>query len=449
MTNESPTSANPGTGGNPDNPVLRDQALAPIPESERNHWFVPAMIFGGLEFAVPVIMVGAALIAHMSVPQLIILILLAMAIQWIGNSLQGYMGAKSGLSSAALARQNLGVVQARIILGLVVGFFTIGWGAVQTAIAGNAISALFGIDYEQEKLLWGILTVAIGLIFATPSVLGYTSIKWVDYLAVPAGILLISTGVYLSIAQTEMDGIIGWEPVSDFSRMEGIGMILGLNVAQWLIASDYTRYSRPRVRDQILIPLGIICIGIPLLLAGAVMSIGHGQADIVMVMRELRFPAWGYLVLCLAVWTSQLVNFYSMGIAISNTFNIHSSCGRALSTLFGAIVAIVAALLGLMDHFMDYLYFLGLILPPVVGVMFADFFLVQKSGAGKPVKWKPAATLAIIAGLAIGFMTQYYYTIGIPVVQSLAASVLVYFLMSGFRNSEIRSTHPEKTGKVN
>ena len=41
----------------------KDEALASVPINERQHWISPAIIFGGLEFTIPVLMVGATLTA--------------------------------------------------------------------------------------------------------------------------------------------------------------------------------------------------------------------------------------------------------------------------------------------------------------------------------------------------------------------------------------------------
>ena len=38
-----------------------DSALIPIPENERQPWYVPAFIFGGLEFCIPVLLIGGIL----------------------------------------------------------------------------------------------------------------------------------------------------------------------------------------------------------------------------------------------------------------------------------------------------------------------------------------------------------------------------------------------------
>src|SRR5699024_11633590 len=93
--------------------VLReDQALAAIPENEREHWMGPAIIFAGLEFTIPVLMVGAALAGSFGLGKIFILLIIALfGIQWIGNSLQGYMGAKTGRSSSVIARTSFGSTQ--------------------------------------------------------------------------------------------------------------------------------------------------------------------------------------------------------------------------------------------------------------------------------------------------------------------------------------------------
>src|SRR5690606_36991908 len=102
------------------------------------------------------------------------------------------------------------------------------------------------------------------------------------------------------------DTITSWNPEPTITFWGAVRLILGANVAQWLIASHYTRYSNPKVKDQLLVPLGIIVIGFVFFLTGALMSVGVGNADIVAVMQNLGFPFWGFLILWLALWTSQL-----------------------------------------------------------------------------------------------------------------------------------------------
>ncbi|WP_152642939.1 purine-cytosine permease family protein [Bacillus alveayuensis] len=407
----------------------KDEALSAVPLNERQHWLTPAIIFGGLEFTIPVLMVGASLAGGFSLTEILWIIIIAMVLfQWPGNFIQGYIGAKTGRSSSVIAKSSFGVIQARFIVGLTIFIVSMGWWALQTAVAGNAISAMFGIDYKSEWFAWALITIIAGLLFALPAIIGYSSMKWTDYIAVPAGLLLIAGGIYLSLKNIGWETISTWDPEPNMTFLAAVSLVIGVNVSQWVIASDYTRYAKPKVKDNLLIPLGIIAVGIPLFYVGSIMSVGVGEADIVTVMLNMGFPVWGFLILWFATWTSQLINNYSMGLALANMLNVNSGNGRALLTLGGTIIAIIIALAGILDYFTDFLYMTALVYPAIAGVMMSDFFLVRKQQWVENKGWNWMATIALVVGTFIGYLTQYVYPFGLPAIQSLIISGIVYFI---------------------
>ncbi|WP_174614811.1 purine-cytosine permease family protein [Virgibacillus ihumii] len=409
--------------------IEKDEALQAVPENQRQHWITPAMIFGGLEFTIPVLMVGATLAGSYGITEIFFILVIALfGIQWAGNALQGYIGAKTGRSSSVVARTSFGSTQARFIVGLTIFIVSLGWWAVQTSVAGNAISAMFGIDYTTQWGLWAIITIVAGLLFAIPSIIGYASMKWTDYIAVPAGLLLIAAGIFYALKNTGFETITSWDPEPSIGILGAISLVIGANVSQWVIAADYTRYAKPKIKDNILIPTGIVLVGFPLFLVGSIMSVGVGDADIVNVMLGLGFPIWGFLILWFATWTSQLVNNYSMGLALSNMLNVNSNKGRALLTLGGTLVAIIVALAGILDYFMDFLYLTALIYPAVAGVMMVDFFFIRKRTWEDNNGWNWMATIALVFGTVLGYITQYVTPFGLPAVQSLIGSGIVYLV---------------------
>lgn len=407
----------------------KDDGISEIPMSRRQHWFVPAIIFGGLEFTIPVLMVGAALIGNFSIKEVFFLLVIGLSIQWVGNALMGYVGAKTGRPSSTISKSSFGERQSRFVLSLLIGVVCIGWFSVQTAITANAISSMIGINYEEDWLAWAGITIILGFLFALPSIIGYNSMKWTDYIAVPAGIALIAAGLFYSFSKIGIEGLVSWSPSSDMTYLYAINIILGTNVAQWLIASDYTRYAKPRKKDNILIPIGIVGIGFPLFMVGAVMSVGVGTSDIVKVMISLGFPFWGFLILWLATWTSQMVNNYSMGLALSNLFNAKTNKGRSLLTLMGTVVSIVVSLWGIADHFIDFLMFSGLLYAACAGVIFSDFFFVSKGEWKVRKEWNWAATGSMIAGGIVGGVSQYGYNIGIPILHTVIVSAVFYIIL--------------------
>lgn len=415
---------NNGGFSNSDNP------LTSVPESERQHWTTPAVIFGGLEFTIPVLMVGASLAGSFGLIKVMWITIIAMVVfQWLGNTINGYIGAKTGLPSSVIAKNSFGDIQARFIAGGTIFIVSLGWWALQTAVAGNAISAMFGVDYQKQWLLWALITIIAGLLFAVPSIIGYQSMKWTDYLAVPAGLLLVVGGIYFALNNTGFEKLISWNPKPQMSILTAISLIIGVNVSQWVIAADYTRYAKPTWKDNILIPLGIIAVGIPLFIVGAVMSVGIGDADIVKVMMGLGFPVWGFLILWFATWTSQLVNNYSMGLAFANLLNIQTHRGRQFLTLLGTLIAIGIAIAGFLKYFTDFLNFTAIIYPAIAGVMFLDFFLIRNCNWKNIRGWNITATFSVIIGMAVGYYTQYVHTIGLPAIQSLIITMISYYVL--------------------
>lgn len=189
------------------------------------------------------------------------------------------------------------------------------------------------------------------------------------------------------------------------------------------------RYSKPTVKDQSLIPLAIVAIGMLFFLTGAVMSVGVGNPDIVAVMQDLGFPFWGFLILWIALWTSQIVASYSIGLAASNMLNVNTSKGRALLTITGSIIGVVLAIGGILDYFIDFLTIMSVIYPSIAAVMFVDFFFIRKQKWANNKGWNWIATIAILAGSLVGYLTEYVIQFGIPALQSLIISGVVYLLV--------------------
>lgn len=415
-----------------------DSALTRIPENERQPWYVPAIIFGGLEFCIPVLLVGGILIRNFSLLDTVLVLLIGLVFfQWIGNAVQGYIGAKTGLTSSALAALSFGEKQSKFIVGVTILILTLGWWAIQTTVASDALCALIGISKDENLFIYILITIIIGLLFAIPSILGYGSIKWVDYIAIPAGLILVAVALYLSFNTLGWEKISTWQPSGSMTFVEAINLVISINVSQWLIAPDYTRFAKPSWRDNILIPLGIIIVGFPLFVVGGIMSIGSGSADIVKVMQELGFPAWGFIVLWIATWTSQLVSNYTGGLVLCNMFNLEDNKSRKLLTFAFAIVGIVLAIIGIMNQFVNFMYATALIIPVIAGVIMAHYFFINKIILKPTQSWNWLATFSITIGLLIGYLTQYVYPIGIPAVQSLIIAGILYLALNKVTKTNI------------
>lgn len=420
--NEKENSAFSGKGG--------DSAIRPVPLEKRTSWLTPAIIYSGCEFTISVCMVGAMIIGSYSLKEFFLLTILALVIiTWAGNAINSYLGAMTGRPSSVITRSSFGVAQSRVLVAFVVMFNSGAWWALQTAITGNAMCPMFHVDYTTQYWPWALVTIACGIIFAIPAVLGYTSMAWTDYIAVPGGILVMVWGLWLAVKDLGWAQIFAWNPVHTITWITAISLLLGPNICQWMMLSDYSRYCRPRLKDSILMPFGVVITGFAMFSIGAILAIGKGEWDLIKIMVQLGFPAQAFILLFLAQWTTQLVNNYSLGLALCNMFNIESDRGRAIMTLLGAVGGIIAALLGVLSKYQGLLLLFVLLYPPIASIMATDFLLIRNKEWYEIPGWNIMATISLIVGILVGYCTQNVIEIGIPAVQSFIITGAVYYCL--------------------
>ncbi|SHM86726.1 Permease for cytosine/purines, uracil, thiamine, allantoin [Caldanaerovirga acetigignens] len=178
-----------------------------------------------------------------------------------------------------------------------------------------------------------------------------------------------------------------------------------------------------------MVPAGVVVVGFMLFIMGAVMGVGRGTYDIVALMQQLGFGWWGFLILWLAQWTSQLVNDYSMGLALCNMLNMKTNRHRKYLTAIGTVVALVVALMGILNKFQDFLYLTALSYPAIGSILLADYVFIHDKTWEDRKGWNWVATIAMIVGIAVGYYTQYVRPWGIPAVQSYLVSGILYYVL--------------------
>jgi cytosine permease len=199
-----------------------------------------------------------------------------------------------------------------------------------------------------------------------------------------------------------------------------------------------TRYNRSAadVVKQTLVgvTLGEYVIGlIGVLLAHAL------RTDNVTAIITTTSGAFGTLILIASILKINDWNLYSGGLGLVNAINVLS--GRKVSrvhvTLAIGIVGSFLAAAGILNHFTTFLDELGVLIPPVAGIMIAEYFVVKQwrgdldearergeLPAHAP-EWVPAGLAAWLAGWAMGKFLNW----GVPALNALIVAVVVYVIL--------------------
>ena len=105
-------------------------------------------------------------------------------------------------------------------------------------------------------------------------------------------------------------------------------------------------------------------------------------------------------------------------------------------TLLLGMIGTLCSILGILDRFVDFLELLGVIFPPVLGVMIIDYYILktdrQTLALSRSSDTLPAtsqligwpALIASVAGAATGLLVER----GVPVLNSILVACVIYLL---------------------
>lgn len=219
-----------------------------------------------------------------------------------------------------------------------------------------------------------ISSVFWGIIMVLTAVFGFKYLKWLNYIAVPAIVLLLIYGLVITFQTHSFMEVSEYKPIESMSLWRAIGFTIGFISVGGVISPDYNRFAASK-KDAILGSIfGIIPSALLLLAIGAILAITQGTYDIVEIFSSLGFPFFAMTILILATWTSNVMNIYSSGLAFTNLFNLNESY-RSKVTLIAGIAGIVFAALGIINHFLDFISILTITITPIAGVIISDYFI--------------------------------------------------------------------------
>jgi len=385
-------------------------------------WYSLAGIWFGGIVSVPALLVGSTLIASLSFNYSIWAGLIGFSFVVLFMSLLSIAAVEKRKATVSLAASSFGENGAKLIVGLVIGLSTLGWFGIQSNIAGASFSKILVEMNGPEIPIW-LSSVFWGSIMVLTAVFGFKYLKWLNYIAVPAIIILLIYGLVITFQTHSFGEILNFTPKENMPLLQAIGFTIGFISVGGVISPDYNRFAATK-KDAILGSLlGIIPSALCLLAIGAILAITQGTYDIVEIFSTLGFPFLAMSILILATWTSNVINIYSSGLAFNNLFN-RGNENRSKTTLIVGVFGILLAALGVLSHFMSFISLLTITITPIAGVMISDYFIshTYKENAQK-INWKGIFSWMSGVILMLSMTSEIKNIIGI-----ISAAIVYYIL---------------------
>ena len=206
-----------------------------------------------------------------------------------------------------------------------------------------------------------------------------------NYIAVPLLLILCIYGAVHSV------NVAGWDTISNtvtanaMSIPAAVSTVIGLFALGATCNSDYTRYCRTRADVVKATVLGVLPAATIMIMVGAIMALGTGNYDVTSMFAGLGLPILSMVVLVLATWTTNTGNAYMSGLAACKMFSVKDK-HRPIVTMIVGILGIVMAIMGLADFLNTYISIIGAVVPPIMGIIISDYWVICK---GNRNIWKP------------------------------------------------------------
>lgn len=339
----------------------------------KENWLSIASIWFGCIASLPALLIGSTLIATLTLYEAILVAILGYSFVLIFLSLLSVKSVIHRRNAVGLAARSFGQTGSKVLVGFIIGIASMVWFGVQTNIAGvafsNMIQELFHISFSVpvSSLIWGFIMVLT-------AVFGFNYIKWLNYIAVPSIILLVIVSLIITLDGVSFTDLMNYTPQEKMPLLKAIGIVVGLIAVGGVIAPDYNRFAATPKAAVVGSVIGMLPAAVAFLTIGAILAIVKDTADIVAIFSEIGFPIAAMSVLILITWTSNVMSAYSGGLGLNSTFHL-SEKNRPYTTLVFGLIGTFLGVVGILDKFTDVAIILSTMIPPIAGVIIADYYL--------------------------------------------------------------------------
>jgi len=279
-----------------------------------------------------------------------------------------------------------------------------------------------------------VTAIIVILIWMQSAIRGYKGLEFISYLGVPAALIMSIVGVVAALNKAGGFAVISsYVPSNPINFTAATASIVGGWVFGATITPDVCRFAKSK-RDIVIAGLASFIVGcFGLQFAGALVALATGKGDFTLAMAGLGLTGVAFVAAVFCLWTTQDNNIYGASLAIQNILRETKAKGKVSHMQIAVTVAGVSAIfaaLGIYQHILPIIQFLSVLIPPVPGLLTAEYYFVKNSKENITTNW--LAILAWLIGGTAGYVALNNSFFIPPIVGMVTAGVAYYILSKLF-----------------
>lgn len=412
-----------------------EYANAPLPEHLTVAGWRVALIVASFNIALPGFLNGAQTGLALGFWPAVLAAFFAGLILCGGACLTAWTSVRTRLTTYLLIQRSFGRWGAALV-NIVVAIVHYCWFGVNVSFFAGAIVALVGQGYAIPGDFTAFV-IAGSVLMIVSTIFGFRALDRLALIAVPLlGVILAA----VAILTARRYGVVlapAAHPPEPMSFGIALSAIVGGNMLTVAAMPDLSRYIRS-VRGAVSSMVLSFPVATPLLLvAAALPALATGETDIMKLVTMLGFGLPVLLILILSIWTINAGNLYSASLSMSATF---PKVREWVFICIGGAVGGSFAVMGIIDSFVPFLLFLGVLIPPIAAIYVIDTFITFRGcdpgetiAALPPVRW--TAILTWIGSIAVALtMERLGLTLTtVPMIDATIIATLAYLAVIRLR----------------
>lgn len=414
--------------------LTEDYSRAAVPDSETSSGLEISVVMIGALITLPVLLAGATLGNNLGLTNSIITFVISGIFLACLGAASGMVAAKSRLTTWLILQYSFGRFGAKIV-SLCVGITILGWYGATVDMFARAVQVLVSGGTEEADIYYHVLyLISASILMVGIALFGFKGLDKLSKLAVPVMVVLLIFIVFKAV--TAFD--IPVDLVAEMTIAKGISATIGAFIVAVTMFPDICRYSKSS-KDAVIASSVSFGVGVPLvLLFAAIPMIYTGEQDFLKLMLVIGLGTLGLILLLLATWTTNAFNLYSASLIFASIFE---SIKKWKLVIFAGIAGTVIALLPILENFLHFLHILAVLIPPIIGIYLADFFIIHKQDFGSRSEESikaihPEAFIAWILSASVGYLSNegmISFTT-IPAVDAVIIGFVSFILLSRLFN---------------
>lgn len=346
-------------------------ALKEAPDHLRKGFVAIVMVLFSFTFFTGTMFAGAELGVAYHVSTLLWVVVIGNVLLALYAAALAWVAQRSGLNTVLMGRFCFGTLGSRLT-DFILGFAELGWYAWGVATIAHSLIEIFGLS----ALFTLPLMLLFGILFCITALIGFKGLDILARLSLPVMLLVLLAAMGIATQHAGgWQGINAITPSRGMSVSDGITIIFGSFASGATQATNWSRLARTRGVALSASSISFLVGNGLMVLAGAWCAMIYHQADIVAVLMTQGLAFAAVLMLLLNLFAIQGPTLYNVSAAASHFFRTHK---RRQMTIASAAIGIILAVAGISDWLVPFLKLLGSIIPPIGGIVLADYWITHK-----------------------------------------------------------------------